>query len=280
MDLLFEWMDKLLPFEWANYDFMKLAFIAILFITPLFGMTGTMIVNNKMAFFSDALGHSALTGVAAGVLAGMTNTDISMLIFGILFALALNQIMRKNINGADTIISVFSSCSIAAGLIILSMSGNFGQYSGMLIGDILSITRKEILALALLLLAGFIFWLICFNMLNAISVNASLAKSKGIPVRLIENIFAVYISVVVMLSIKWIGILLINALLILPAASARNIAENMREYHFFSLVFALFSGVLGLVMSYYLETATGPFVVVIASILFFATYLYGKSQKN
>ena len=80
------------------------------------------------------------------------------------------------------------------------------------------------------------------------------------------------------MSIKWVGILIINALLILPAAASRNLSENMREYHFFSVVFSLFSGVLGLILSYYTNVATGPMIVIIASIIYFSTYLYGRKK--
>lgn len=81
---------------WCTYGFMRNAFIAILIITPLFGLLGTMIVSNKMAFFSDALGHSALTGIAIGVILGVADTSLSMIIFAIVFALLLNRISRKN----------------------------------------------------------------------------------------------------------------------------------------------------------------------------------------
>ena len=253
--------------------------MAILLITPLFGILGTMIVNHKMAFFSDALGHSALTGVAVGVLFGIPDTNLSMLIFAVLFALALNQIKGRNLMATDTVISVFSSFSIAVGLVILAQGGNFSKYSSLLVGDILSITPREILYLVLLLIGTFIFWILCSNQLNSISINRSLAASRGIRVKLIENLFAVCIAVIVMLSIKWVGILIINALLILPAASARNISENMREYHFFSILFSLFSGIVGLIISYYVNTATGPTIVIIASVIFFATYFYSRHGK-
>lgn len=260
------------------YDFMKLAFVAILIITPLFAILGTMIVNNKMAFFSDALGHSALTGMAIGVIFGIQDTNISMLIFAIVFALLLNKISSAIKGATDTIISVFSSCSVAIGLVILSRGGNFSKYSSLLVGDILSITRREILYLVLIFIATLVFWILCFNQLQAISLHRTLAKSYQIRVTLIENLFSVFIAVVVMLSIKWVGILIINALLILPAASARNISENVREYHLFAVIFSLFSGVLGLVISYFTNVATGPMIVIIASVIFFATYLYGKNR--
>lgn len=261
---------------WFTYAFMRNAFIAILIITPLFGLLGTMIVSNKMAFFSDALGHSALTGIAIGVVLGVADTSISMIIFAVVFALLLNRISRKNTASTDTIISVFSSCSIAIGLAILSKGGNFSKYSGLLVGDILSITRREIIYLVLIFAATLIFWFVAFNKLSAVSLHRTLAKSRHIPVSLIENIFAVFIALIVMLSIKWVGILIINALLILPAASSRNISENMREYHFFSILFSMFSGILGLIISYFTNVATGPMIVIIASIIYFATFLYGK----
>ena len=256
--------------SWLSYGFMKNALIAVLIITPLFGLLGTMIVNKKMAYFSDALGHSALTGIAVGVVCGMQDTTISMVIFAVLFALLLNKISSSNTASTDTIISVFSSCSVAIGLAILSAGGNFSKYSAILVGDILSITSQEIVIL---------FWIFGFNYLNAICIHRTVAKSKRIPVKLMDNLFAVLVALIVMLSIKWVGILIINALLILPAASSRNISSNMREYHLFSLIFSLFSGVLGLFVSYYTNVATGPMIVIIASVIYFITYIYGKRMK-
>lgn len=259
--------------EFLKYDFMKNALAAILIITPLFGILGTMIVNNKLAFFSDALGHSAFTGMAVGIILGVTDTNLAMVLFGIGFALLLNYIRRRNTISNDTVISVFSSVSTAIGLVILSRGGNFSKYSSLLVGDILSIQRKEIVWLLIIFVITLGFWGICFNKLHAASVNRSLAKSKGIPVVLIENVFSVLIAVIVMLSIRWVGILIINALLILPAASSRNISSNMREYHLFSVLIAVFSGCLGLVLSYFLSTAAGPTIVIISGIIFFITLL-------
>ncbi len=262
--------------ELFQYDFMRRAFIAILVITPLLGVLGTMIVHKKMAYFSDALGHSALTGIAIGVVLGVMDTNVSMVIFAIVFAFLLNQINRKNLAATDTIISVFASCSTAIGLAILSRGGNFSKYAGILVGDILSITSKEILYLVVIFAVTGVFWCVAVNKLNAISIHPTLAKSRNISVRLVEDIFAVIIALIVTLSIKWIGILLINALLILPAASSRNISSNMREYHGFSVLFSVFSGIIGLVISYFTNVATGPMIVIVASVIYFATYLYGK----
>lgn len=262
--------------DWMDYEFMRNAFLAVLVITPLFGILGTMIVNKKMAFFSDSLGHSALTGIALGAVMGVQDTLLSMLVFAVVFALLLNLIRQKGMASTDTVISVFSSASMALGLAILSHGGDFGKYSILLVGDILSITKREILYLAVIFVVTVLFWCFAFNQLCALSVHPTLAKSRGIRERALENLFSVLIALIVMLSIKWIGILLINALLILPAAASRNISQNMREYHFFSILFSVFSGVLGLFVSYYTNVATGPMIVMIAAVIYFATYFYGR----
>ena len=143
---------------------------------PDYHTIGTMIVNNKMAFFSDALGHSALTGIALGVVMGVADTTLSMIIFAVIFALLLNYISSKASASRDTIISVFSSACIAVGLAILSKGGNFSKYSSLLVGDVLSISKKEIIYLILIFAATLIFWGLAFNKLNAVSLHRALAR--------------------------------------------------------------------------------------------------------
>ncbi len=279
MDTVYDIMEILFPFSWMEYMFMKNALLAILIITPLFGILGTMIVNNRMAFFSDALGHSALTGIALGTLFGITDTNLAMLIFAVVFALLLNRIKRRRTVSTDTVISVFSSLSIALGLMILSLGGEFAKYSNFLVGDILSITVKEIGLLLLVFILTVLFWFLAFNKLHAVGVNEALAKSKNININRLEDFFSVIIAIIVMFSIKWVGILIINALLILPAAASRNLSSNMREYHLFSVLISLFSGIVGLIISYYSGTATGPTIVIIAGLLFFLTFFLKPGKK-
>ena len=147
MSVIYSIMDVILPFEFMHYMFMKNALLAILLVTPLFGMLGTMAVDNKMAFFSDALGHSALTGIAIGVVLGMQNQMAAMLVFGILWAILITFVRHHSKMSADTIISVFSSTSIALGLVILSRGGAFAKYSSVLVGDVLSVTQGDLPAL-------------------------------------------------------------------------------------------------------------------------------------
>ena len=158
--------------------------------------------------------------------------------------------------------------------------GNFNKYSSYLVGDILSISNTEILYLLFAFIAVLVFWYFTFNKLNVLSINTTLAKSRGVNTKLIDNIFVVLIAVIVMISIRWIGILLINSLLILPAASSRNIAKNMRSYHLFSVLFSLFSGITGLIISYYWNIPTGPMIVIISGIIYFVTFGLKKVVKQ
>ena len=276
MENIYNVIETLLPFSIFEYDFMKNALLGIIIIAPLFGIIGTMIVNNKMSFFSDALGHSAMTGIALGALIGITNYSISMVIFAILFSVLLNFIKNKKTASTDTIISVFSSTAIALGLVIMSKYGGINKFSQYLVGDILSVTLSEVLLLAGILIITVILWILIFNKLVITSTNTTLAKSKGINVKSIENIFGILIAVIVMLTIKWVGILLINALLILPAAASRNISRNMRQYTLFAILISLFSGLLGLVLSFVFEIATGPTIVLISAIIYFVTFVFRR----
>lgn len=276
MNSIYNILETVLPFSFMQYDFMKNAFLAILVIGPLFGIIGTMIVENKMSFFSDALGHSALAGIAIGTLIGISNYSVSMIIFGIVFAILLNYIKNKKTASTDTIISVFSSFAVAVGLIILSKVGGISKYTEYLVGDILSVTLNEVLMLFGILIITFVVWIKLCNMLVLTSTNQTLAKSRGVNVRVIENVFGILIAVIVMLTVKWVGILLINALLILPAAASRNISANIREYTLYSVLISLVSGLFGLVISYMFSFATGPTIVVISAIIYFVTFIFRK----
>lgn len=270
---------NMLPFEFIKYDFMKNALLAVLFISPLFALLGTMAVNDKMAFFSDALGHSAFTGIAIGVMLGLKNPVISMLAFAIVLGLAISRVKEAGTASTDTIISVFSSISIALGIVILSRNGGFAKYSSYLTGDILTVRPKEIIAVLITLAIAYILWIKIYNRLLLISINQSFAASRGINCRLIENIFVVMVAVAVMLSVKWIGILTINSLLILPAAAARNISVNSKQYHFYSLFIGLLSGIAGLIISFYADTSAGATMVLVSAVIYFAALLFKNKVR-
>lgn len=259
--------------DFLSFAFMRNALLAILISTPIFALLGTMVVNKKMAFFSDAIGHSALCGIAAGVIFGFTDRSVSMVIFAILFSILLNLVKDRTTYGADTIISVFASVAMSLGLVLLSLGGNFNKYSTYLIGDILSITSSEIVSLLICLILVIVFWVFAYNRLSSDNLNRSLARSKGINGKLYDYIFSAFLAVVIMFSIRWIGILLINSLIILPAASSRNISHNTRSYHIWSVVFSLISGISGLLISYYQGVPSGPMIVLILGCTFFITFV-------
>ena len=276
MEVIYSIMESLLPFSWVSFTFMKNAFLAILLITPLFGLVGTMIVNNKMSFFSDALGHCALTGIAIGVVLGVSNYSFAMLCFSVLFALGISVIMQSEASSSDTIIGVFSSAGIALGIFILSLSGGLGKYSSYLVGDILSITKNEIIMLAVTLVVVISVWVVSFNKLLLAGLNSEMAASKQINVRFYKNLFSVLIAIIVTISLKWVGMLMINSLLVLPAASARNLAKNMKSYHLMSVGFSFTSGILGLLISYYIGTSAGSTIVLVSAMIFFVSYFVRK----
>lgn len=271
METLYAVMETLLPFEWMSYTFMKNALLAMLLITPLFGVLGTMAVDNKMAFFSDALGHSALTGIAIGVMLGWENQMAAMLLFGILWAVLITFVKHHSKMSADTIISVFSSTSIALGLVVLSRGGAFAKYSSVLVGDVLSITQKDLVYLLMALVITAAAWLLLFNPLMITSVNSPLARSRGVRSRLTEYAFTALVAVAVMVSIRWVGVMLINSLLILPAAASRNVARNAAGYMRLSVLISMVCGVCGLILSYYLDTSAGAAVVLLCAMVYFAT---------
>lgn len=273
MDVWYSLVDLLLPFGWLDHAFMKNALLGILLVTPIFGLLGTMIVNNKMAFFSDSLGHSALTGIAIGVILGIKNPIWSMLFFSILITVAILVVKEANTASTDTIIGVFSSTAMALGIVILSRNGGFTKYSVYLIGDLLSINSTDLLTLSMVFILVIALWVVIFNRLLLASMNPSLARSRGINVRMYEYLFTMMMAVIVTISIQWVGILIISSLLILPAAASRNIAKNMRQYHIYSVLIALISGVSGLRLSYFWGTATGATIVLVAAVFFTVTLL-------
>ena len=272
MEILYALLGAL-PFDWLQHGFMKNAFLAVLLVTPLFGLLSTMVVSNRMAFFSDSLGHGAFTGLAVGVLLGWLSPLLSLAAFSVVFALLITYIKNRSSASTDTIIGVFSSTGIALGLMLMSRGGGFNKYSSYLIGDLLSISPEEIGSLFFVFLAVVLVWALVFNSLLVLSINASFARSRGVAAFLTEGLFASVLAVVVAVSIQWVGLLIINSLLVLPAAAARNIAQDVKSYHLLSVAIALLSGVAGLLLAYYCNMAAGASIVVVAAAVFFLTLL-------
>lgn len=262
-------------FGWAEYDFMINAFIAILLITPIFGLLGSIIVNNKMAFFSDALGHSALTGAGLGVVLGISAVNVSMILFSAVFAVGIVYIKYSGKASMDTTIGVFSSVAVALGLVLLSGEG-YSKYSSLIVGDILGITRGELLMLAVLLCAVLFVWIFMHKSLALVSLSPSIAISRGVNVMAVDMIFTVLVAFVVTASIKWVGLLIINSLFILPAAAARIAAKNMRTYVLYCALISVLCGIFGLFAAFHLGTPAGATVSLFCGGVYFIMFAFKR----
>lgn len=269
-----------LPFEFLHWDFMKNALLAVLLITPLFGLCSTMIVTGKMSFFSDALGHSAFTGIAIGCICGISSPIWAAVLLAIIFSLLFSFVRSKSNHTADTLIGVFSSTAVALGIFIATFNGgSFTKYNRYLIGDILSVTSTEILVLFLVLIGMLIFFWLISNKLTLSLIYPQLAASRGMPVQLTQALFTTTIAVIVTMAISWIGLLILNSLLVLPGAASRNISRNLKQYHLLSIIFSLLSGVSGLLISYYLGTSSGAAISLVLALIFAVTFCIRKVQN-
>ena len=271
---------SLLPFTWAQADgllFMKNAFLAILVITPLFGLLSTMVVTNRMSFFSDALGHSAFTGMAIGSLAGALAPTPCAAVFAVVFALLFTLVRRRAHMSSDTVIGVFSSTAVALGIFIATLGGqSFTKFNALLIGDVLSVTPGEIILLFFILLGIVVLWLLSLNKMLLTGAHPALADSRGIRVTLYEALFAVAIALVVTLSMSWVGLMVINSMLVLPGAAARNLARNMRQYHLFSVLGALVAGIAGIIPSFEIGASAGATITLYLALFFALSFLPHK----
>ena len=273
------WVCEAIPLEMLRWDFMRNALLALLLMAPLFGLLSTMIVTGRMSFFSDALGHSAFTGIALGCICGMTMPIYAAVIFSVLFALLFSFVRSRSNQAADTLIGVFSSSAVALGIFVATLGGgSFTKYNKYLIGDILSVTPAEIGLLALVLLIVLIFWVLSVNRLTLTAIHPQLASSRGIPVGLSQTLFTVAIAVVVTLTISSVGLLILNSLLVLPGAAARNVAKNLRQYHGFSVLFALLAGLGGLAVSYYSGCSAGAAISLLLTLIFAVTFPLRKMR--
>jgi len=280
MNTVYALLSALLPFDWLEPTFMKNAFLAVLVACPLFGILGTVVVSNRMAFFSDAIGHSALTGIALGVILGIRDVTLSMLVFSLLLGFVIISVKIKGKASADTIIGVFSSTSVALGIVLLSSTGNFAKYQRYLVGDILSIRPQEIV---LLLCSGVLLvavWIVFYNQMLLTSMHPVFAKSRGIRTFVIEQIFALLTAAIVNVSIRWTGLLVINSLLVLPAAASRLVSSSSRQYTLVSVLVSFASGITGLVLSYYVGGASGAAIVIVNAVLFALCLIFSLVKKR
>lgn len=280
MDAFYWAVDFFLPFQWARYDFMKNALLAVLLLAPALGVLGTAVISHRMAFFSDVIGHSAFAGIAVGLLFGFSDPQWAMVAFAALLALGITAVRRWTQAAPDTVLGVFFAAITALGVALLSRGGGFGRVTAYLIGDILTITPPQLAMLAVLLAVVAAFWLFAGNALALAAMSPSLARSRGVRVFLAEAAFSVLLAVAIAMSLRWVGILIINSLLVLPAASARLMSRSLRAYVLWATGIAWVSGVAGLVLSYYSGTATGATIVLVAACAYGCCAAVGLARRG
>ncbi len=266
----------LLPLDCLQPRFMQQALLALLLLTPMAAVLGVQVINFRMAFFSDAIGHSAFAGVALGLMLSV-DPRLSMPLFGVLVGLAVMTVRRKSNLSADTAIGIVFSAVVAFGLAVVSRaSGVARDMQQFLYGDILTISEGEIVFLGLLFLLTLIFQAVGYNRLLSIALNPVMARVHGVRVALWQYLFAILLALVVMFSVWAVGVLLVTAMLIVPAATARNLARTAGGMFWWALLAGVSSGFAGLALSAqdWLATASGATVILVSCCWFAASCVW------
>ncbi len=269
---LYASLQSWVPFEWAQFAFMWRAVLAIGVIAPLCAVMGVHVVNFRMAFFSDAISHSTFTGVALGILLGLEPL-YAVVGLGVLSGLFITHLKRRSELSSDTIISVILSGLVAIGITLLFVRQETRNFEAYLYGAILALTDGELVFLFLVGVLIFILMAAWFNRLILISLNMNLAASRGIPAGRTEYLFAVLLALVVTFSLRAVGLFMVTALLVIPAATARNLAQGIGGLFWIAAGAASFSGLCGILLSFYVDTPAGATIILIGCLLFLLSWI-------
>jgi len=263
-------------YGWFEYPFLVRGFLCVLLLAPLLGGMSHLVVARRMAFFSAALGQAAITGVCVGLLMGepLNAPYGGMFGFCLLSSLGMVYAKRRSKLPPDTLIGVFLALTLGLGLCLLvavTRQFNVHQVEAVLFGSLLTVTDTDLL---LLVAAGggVVFLLLRhYNDLLLDSLSPQLAAARGVNSAYLEYGFALVLTIAILVSLKMIGALLVEALVVVPAAAARNIAVGTRAYLVWSVAVALAAGTGGILISTRLLVPTGGAVVLAASLIFFLT---------
>ncbi|MBI5409923.1 MAG: metal ABC transporter permease [Nitrospirae bacterium] len=257
--------------DFLSYPFIQRAFIASLMAGVLCPFVGNFVVLRRMSFFSDAISHSAFAGIAIGAVLGV-DLSVSSIAVALLISLLIAFLSEKTTLSHDTIIGIAFSGAIASGMLIIGMlKGYRADLFTFLFGDILAITNTDLLLLLIVSVLSISTLMFFSKPFLQITFNRDLARVEGINVRFFEYLLFLIIATVVTVSLKIVGIILVTSLLIVPAASAKNLASSMKNLFGLSCLFGLVSGVAGLALSIYLNTSSGPTIVLVSIAIFFLT---------
>ncbi len=282
LSFLYHLVSTLLPFECMQMLFMQQALIGLLLLAPMVAFMGVQVVNFRMAFFADAISHSAFTGVALGLIFSV-DPHVTMPVFGLLVGLLIVNSQRKSTLSTDTIIGVFFSGVVAFGLAIVSRNNTVARdIQTFLYGDILTISNGDIWAMLALLAALIAFQAYGYNRMLYIGLSPLVAKVHGVSVGAYQYIYAGLLAFVVIFSVWAVGVLLVTAMLIVPAATARNLACTAGGMVWWALLVSLSSAVTGLLISAqdWAGTATGATVILVAFGWFLVSLALNLIHKN
>ena len=256
-------------------DFIVRALLAGLLMVVISGPLGCVVVWRRMAYFGDTLAHSALLGTAMAIMLEL-DPLLGVLVVGLLLSVILVMFQRKSDISSDTLLGIMSHGALAAGLVMLSLMQNQGMRIDLmayLFGDILAVSWNDLIWMSvgasLVLLVLNKLW----RSLLSIAVHEELARSEGVAVERVRLLFMLMVAVVVAMAMKVIGILLITALLIIPAATARRFSHSPESMMINAVLLGVMAVVLGLMASMQWDSPVGPSIVVIATVSFFLSRL-------
>jgi zinc transport system permease protein len=259
--------------DFLQYDFFVRALVAGVLIGYLASNLGVFVILRKMSFFSEAISHSSLTGIALGLLLGV-NPLLGAVGFSVVVALAVSSLAKRRGVSIDTVIGVLFSTAMALGVIVIGLlKGYRVDLFGYLFGDILGVSRSDITLIVLLTVTTIVALFLFFRVWAKIAFHSDLAKVEGVNVELHDRVFVCILALVVALGLKIVGAVLIGPLVIIPAAAAKNVSWNFRSMFVVSSLIGILSSALGLVVSYYANTASGPTIVLVAAAFFALSFL-------
>ena len=262
--------------EAFGYAFVVRGLLAVLVLAPLLGGLSHLVVARRLAFFSSALGQAALTGLTLGVVLGEPLNAPYGGIFGfcLLSALAMVYVRRRSALPPDTLVGVFLSLTLGLGICLLvavTKRFNIHQIEAVMFGSLLTVTDGDLLLLALLGTLVLSVTAVLYNRFALDSLDPALARAAGLPTDLLEYLFVVLLTAAIVVSLKIIGALLVEALVVVPAAAARNLARTTRSMLVLSVVAALIAGEGGMLASAKFAVPSGGAVVLGLGVVFLIT---------
>ncbi|WP_392445479.1 metal ABC transporter permease [Sneathia vaginalis] len=273
--------------DYFKYAFVINSLLSALFIGPILGGLGTMVVTKRMAFFSESIGHVALTGIALGVLLGepYESPYIMLFTYCVVFAILINFTRNRTKMSSDTLIGIFLSISIALGgtlIIFVSSKVNSHMLESVLFGSILTVSDRDLLVLFFSTILLILIVIPNFNKMLLSSFNTNVAVVKGVRVKLLEYLFILLITLVTVSSIKIIGASLVEALFLIPVASAKNLSKSIKSFFAYSIIFALISCILGILLPLYFDVTipSGGSIILIATAIFFITVIIKNLKRS